>query len=63
MMWPSLRAILRRIFSTRSDDLPPRDPYAYVRVPKRGGPSRHTAVAVAEPEEDIFVRAVGERPK
>jgi hypothetical protein len=39
---------------------PPEDPYAAVREPRRGNPSgRSAAVAVAEPERPIRVRAIG----
>ena len=38
----------------------PRDPYAGVREPRRRPPGgRGSAVAVAEPEPDQFVRAIG----
>jgi hypothetical protein len=39
---------------------PPEDPYAAVREPRRPNPSgRSSAVAVAEPELPIQVRAIG----
>ena len=39
---------------------PPEDPYAAVREPNRRGPGgRSSAVAVAEPEPERGIRAVG----
>jgi hypothetical protein len=39
---------------------PPEDPQAGVRVPRNHGPGdRSSAIAVAEPPEDTFVRAQG----
>jgi hypothetical protein len=41
---------------------PEQDPYAGVRVPTGGGPSRRSsAIAVAEPEPDRAVEAIARR--
>jgi hypothetical protein len=54
---------LRSWLASSDDPLgsPPEDPYAHVRVPRRRSPGgRSSAVAVAEPEPSINVRAQGE---
>jgi hypothetical protein len=56
-----LRTILSEMFRKyRPPAEPLEDPYAGVRVPRRGRPGgRSSAVAVREPEPDQFVDAAG----
>lgn len=61
-MFAYLRALASRLVRRGLDPfLPPtEDPHAGVRVPRNHGPGgRSSAIAVAEPREETFVRAQG----
>jgi hypothetical protein len=64
-MFDYLRRLAARIMNRLPPPfLPPEDPYASVREPRRRNPGgRSSAVAVAEPEEDATVRALGQVPR
>jgi hypothetical protein len=54
--------VLRRLLGSRPGGFDPSpDPEAWVREPKRRGPTgRGSAVAVKEPEPDAFLTAIGD---
>jgi hypothetical protein len=61
LMFERLKQLAKRLMAQRPPPWgPSADPYAGVRQPRKHGPrGRDAAVAVAEPDEDGFVRAVG----
>lgn len=55
-----LKALMQRIL--RRGPSEPQDPHAYVASPVRRGPSgRASAIALVEPEQPKFLKALGRR--
>jgi hypothetical protein len=64
-MFRSLRNVVARLLGRRPPGAEPsRDPSAGVRQPLRSGPGgRTSAIALMEPQPDLAVNAVAERPR
>jgi len=59
-MFPFIRRAIAALLNRLRPFRPPQDPYAAVREPRRRNPGgRTSAVALAEPEPQRRVRAVG----